>query len=317
MKTRLIVIMLLVSSMMYSQKTKKNGTVYIEHPAIDAVESMWKAFFEGDADKVASYLADDFKSYDGVSTNKDAKGNDKEWMIGGVKWVKENMSYASYTRTKGAYPDAIEYKGDTGLWVQSWDHLKALDNKTGVQLDMPVHRLYQMTDDNKIKTMISYDNDMQWIERGRSFEPRTNGTIYNNHDNINTVRLMMGALANSDPDKGFSYFTEDAKFSNLDMKRDETHSVEEEKEMFKGMLEGWTIESIDVVGYPDYFEYELGGAKVVQSWWDARMTRKSDGKKVVLPIMLIHDFNDEGKITYEMGYYTMQALSDKKMVTSN
>jgi len=118
----------------------------------------------------------------------------------------------------------------------------------------------------------------------------------------------MGALENSDPDKAFSYFTEDAKFTNLDMARDESHTVAEEKEMFNGLIADWTIESIDVVGYPDYLEYEMGGAKVVQSWWDVRMTKKSDGKKVILPLMLTHNFNDEGKITGETGYYTTKSM---------
>ena len=308
--------MLFFRSIVYSQKSK-NGTVYNEHPAIDAVESMWKAFFAGDADKTASYLADDFKSYQGTSINKNAKGRDKEWFVGGVKWVKENMSYSSHTRSPGAYPDAIEYKEGDELWVQTWDHWKSLDNKTGVKIDMPVHRLYKMTKDNKIEIMLIYDNDLPWAERGRSFAPRTNGTIFNNHDNINTVRLMMGALENGDADKGFSYFTEDAKFTNLDMERDESRTLAEEKEMFKGLIENWTIESIDVRGYPDYLEYELGKAKVVQSWWDARMTRKSDGKKVIVPLMMTHNFNDEGKITRESGYYTMQALKDNKALTSN
>ncbi len=297
-----------MTSMMYSQKSK-NGTVYNEHPAIDAVESMWQAFFAGDADKVASLLTDDFKSYQGTSIDKNAKGRDKEWFVGGVKWVKENMSYSSQERSPGAYPDAIEYKGDDGLWVQTWDHWKSLDNKTGVKIDMPVHRLYAMTDDNKIKTMIIYDNDLPWAERRRSFAPRTNGTIYNNHDNINTVRLMMGALENNDPDKAFSYFTEDATFTDLDMKQDESRTVAEEKEMFKALNADWTIESIDVKGYPDYLEYEMGSAKVVQSWWDVRMTKKSDDKiKVILPLMLTHDFNDEGKITGETGYYTTKSM---------
>lgn len=299
--------MLLVSSVVYSQK-KKNGTVYIEHPAIDAVESMWQAFFEGDGDKVASFLADDFKSYQGTSLNKEDKGRDKEWFVGGAKWVKENMSYASQTRTSGAYPDAIEYKEGDALWVQTWDHMKMLDNKTGVKIDMPVHRLYQMTKDNKIKTMIIYDNDLPWAERGRSFVPRTNGTIYNNHDNINTVRLMMGALENGDVDKGFSYFTEDARFTNLDMPDDKYNSLSEEKEAFSGMLKEWDILSIDVVGYPDYLEYELGGAKVAQSWWNVRLKKKSDGKKVKIPLLLVHYFNDEGKITNETGYYTLAAM---------
>ena len=307
--------MLLGSTMMYSQKSK-NGTVYNEHPAIVAVESMWQAFMAGDKDKAASFLADDFKSYQGTSTKKSAKGSDKEGFLGGVKWVNENLSYASMTRSPGAYPDAIEYNGDDGLWVQTWDQLKGVHNKTGVTLDMPIHRLYQMTSENKIKTMLTYDNDLPWAELRNSFTPRTNGTIYNNHDHINTVRLMMAALANSDPDKGFSYFTEDAIFTNLDMEPDASNSLEQEKEMFKGLIENWTIESIDVRGYPDYLEYELGNAKVVQSWWDAHMTRKSDGKKVLLPLMLTHNFNDEGKITRETGYYTTQVLKDNKTLAA-
>ena len=307
MKKNAIIFMLLCTSIMYSQP-KKNGTVYNEHPAIDAVESMIKAYFAGDADKVASYLTDDFKSWNGTSINKNDKGRTKENFLGGVKWVKENMAYTSFTRSPGAYPDAIEYKGDDGLWVQTWDHLKAVHAKTGVKIDMPIHRLYQLTKDNKIKTMINYNNELQWAELRRSYAPRTNGTIYNNHDYINTVRLMMGALENNDPDKAFSYFTEDATFTDLDMARDESRTLAEEKEMFKGLTTDWTITSIDVRGYPDYLEYELGKAKVVQSWWDVRMTKKSDGKKVVLPLMLTHNFNDEGKIMRETGYYTTKSM---------
>ncbi|MEH6537479.1 MAG: nuclear transport factor 2 family protein [Psychroserpens sp.] len=307
MKTKLIIVTLLLTSIMYSQ-TKKNGTVYSEHPAIDAVESMMKAFYAGDADKVATYLADDFKSYQGTSINKNAEGRDREWFLGGPKWINENWSYISHTRSPNAYPDAIEYKQDDELWVQTWDHFKAIDNKTGVKYDMPIHRLYKMTSDNKIETMLIYDNDLPWAERRRSFVPRTNGTIYKNHDYINTVRLMMGALEHSDVDKAFSYFTEDATFTDLDMKRDESRTLAEEKEMFKGLTTGWTINSIDVRGYPDYLEYEVGNSKVVQSWWDIRMTRKSDNKKVILPLLLIHDFNDEGKITQETGYYTTKSM---------
>ena len=303
--------MILFTSIMYSQKTK-NGTVYKDHPAIEAVESMLQAFFTGDKEKASSYLAEDFKSFSGTSINKNNKGRDKENFLGGVKWVKENWSYTSYKRSDGAYPDAIKYKGDDdGLWVQTWDHLKAIDNKTGVRIDMPIHRMFLMSDDNKIKTMLTYDNDLPWAEMRRSNAPRTNGTIYNNHDNINTVRLMMGSLENSDVDKAFNYFTKDASFSNLDMERGKSNTVDEEKEMFLGLISEWTIESIDVVGYPDYLEYELNNSKSVQSWWDVRMTRKSDNKKVILPLLLFHDFNDEGKITSETGYYTARSLNEK------
>lgn len=307
MKTKLIMVMLFLTSIMYSQ-TKKNGTVYSEHPAIDAVESMWKAYFDGDADKVATYLADDFKSYQGTNINKDDPGRDKEWFLGAPKWVKENWSYTTHTKSPNAYPDAIEYDKDDEVWVQTWNHLKAIDNRTGVKYDMPIHRLYEMTSDNKIKTMIIYDNDLPWAETRRSFAPSKNGTIYRNHDYVNTVRLMMGALEHNDPDKAFAYFTKDATFTNLDMNPDESNTVAEEKEMFKGLNTTWTINSIDMRGYPDYLEYEDRGMKVVHSWWDVRLTRKSDNKKVILPLYLLHSFNDEGKITEERGYYTSKLL---------
>ncbi|NOQ92680.1 MAG: nuclear transport factor 2 family protein, partial [Flavobacteriaceae bacterium] len=68
---------------------------------------------------------------------------------------------------------------------------------------------------------------------------------------------------------------------------------------------------IDVQGYPDYLNYGLGNAKVVQSWWKVRMTRKSDKKEIVLPLMLIHDFNDEGKITRDNAYYSQSMMNAK------
>ncbi|GAA4270019.1 nuclear transport factor 2 family protein [Hyunsoonleella aestuarii] len=307
MKKHAIIIVMLLASIMYAQK--KNGTVFIEHPAIDVVEAMQQADIAGDAEKVASFLADDFKSISGTTRNKDAKGTNKEDF---VKWVENKskwLSYRSLTRHGEAYPDAIEYKGGK-TWVQTWNYLKGVHNKTGVKIEMPLHSLYRMNADNKIELAINYNypigNDIR-----EAFSTRTNGTLYNQHEYINKVRMMMAALENSDADKAFSFFTEDATFTNLDMADGESNTVTEEKEAFLGMLNDWTIESIDVRGYPDYLEYELGNAKVVQSWWTARMTRKSDGKKVKLPIMMTHDFNDEGMITNESGYYTMQALNAK------
>ena len=33
-------------------------------------------------------------------------------------------------------------------------------------------------------------------------------------------------------------------------------------------MEDFEITSIDVVGYPDYLEYDLRDARAVQSWWE-------------------------------------------------
>jgi hypothetical protein len=74
------------------------------------------------------------------------------------------------------------------------------------------------------------------------------------------------------------------------------------------MGEKFEINSIDVVGYPDYLEYDLRDGKTVQSWWDIRLTRKSDKKKIVMPAMFIHDFNDEGKIVRSSAYFSSKWL---------
>lgn len=123
--------------------------------------------------------------------------------------------------------------------------------------------MFTVNKDNKITMMLTYDNDLPWAERRRSFSQRTNGTTYNNHDYINNVRLYIGALEHGDVDKAFSYFTDDATFTHLDMERDESNTVEQEKEAFNGLTAEWDITSIDVVGYPDYLEYELGNGRTV------------------------------------------------------
>jgi hypothetical protein len=54
--------------------------------------------------------------------------------------------------------------------------------------------------------------------------------------------------------------------------------------------------------------YEMGDARVVQSWWNFRLTRKSDKKKIVLPIFFIDNFDDKGKIISEIAYYSEKLL---------
>ena len=72
MKKSVIIFMMMSTVIMYSQK-EKNGTVYKEHPAIVAVEAMQQAWAKGDSATVATYLADNFKSFDGTSTNVNEK----------------------------------------------------------------------------------------------------------------------------------------------------------------------------------------------------------------------------------------------------
>ncbi len=314
MKRLLLIAMMFLTIATFSQK-KKNGTIYSEHPAINTVEDFQQAFISGDADKVMSYLADDFKWWNGTNSNKDAKPRTKEGAGRNATWWKENMAYLSLERSGQAYPDAIEYKDEDQkdvVWVQTWDHLKGVHNETGVKVDMPVHRLYVVNADNKIQTVIDYSDRTVWGELRESFAPRENGTIYNHHDYINHVRRMVAALENHDMEKFYSFYDEKATFESIHMTPDEpSKTLDEDKESMKSMMDSYDITAIDVEGYPDYLNYGLGNAKVVMSWWKLRMTRKSDKKKIVMPLMLIHNFNDDGKIVRENAYYSQALMTSK------
>ena len=314
MKKHAIIFVMMFSCIMYSQK-KKNGTIYLDHPAIQTVEAMQKAFITGDTTSLKSYLHDDFRAFNGMNSNPEAKGASKSNLLRrSIFWVN-NASYLSIERTNGAYPDALEYKKDNDddiVWVQTWDQLKGVHNETGVKLNMPIHRLFRVDKDNKILTMITYDDGTVFRTLREGFSERKNGTLYSQHEYINKVRRMMAAFENKDLEKAYSYFDEKCTFTSLEMPRGESMSLDELKESHKGFYENFEITSIDVVGYPDLLHYEIGGNDMtVQSWWNFRLIRKSDNKKIVMPAMYTHDFDDNGKIERSNGYFSTKVLDAK------
>lgn len=293
----------------YSQ-SKKNGTIYEEHPAITIAEGLQAAFVAGDTLKVASYLAEDFKAWNGNSNNPDAKGTTKEQFINQVKFWNREVSYLSVERFLGT-PDALEYSDDSGVWVQTWEKLKGVHTKTGSKINMPVHRLYQFNEDNKIVMLVNYSNDEVFANVGRSFDTRKNGQIYDQHEYINKVKLAFAAFENGDYETCYSVFAEDARFNNASsLPGDKAATLDEVKASNAQFVENYEIKSIDMVGYPDYLHYERGDIDLVQSWWTFRLVRKSDQKKIVLPAFYTHQFNDDGKISFGNSYINMKLLDD-------
>lgn len=260
--------MMMITFISFSQK-KTNGTIYIDHPAIAVVESMTKAFVNGDVDKVASYLADDFKEYNGNTIKTNDKGTDKAAFAKTAKRWHDELDYFSISRLKGAYPDALEYIDESQkdvVWVQTWEELKGVHKKTGVKVGMPIHRLFTLNKENKIKTIITYLNSSVMDEIGNSSADRSNGTIYNHHENINTVRKMIYAFENKDFKKCYSVYDKEAKFRDINSIDDKLMTLDELKVSDQEILKNFEITSIDMVGYPDYLHYEMDDARVVLSW---------------------------------------------------
>ncbi len=309
MKKVLLVVLMLCTFINYAQK--KNGTIYMDHPAINTVEDMTKAFVAGDSEKVASYLADDFKAYNGTSTNANDKGQDKAGFSKSAKGWNDALDYFSISRAPGAYPDALEYKDDNQkdvMWVQTWEDMKGVHKKTGVKMNQPLHRLFVVNKNNKIQTIITYSNDNIGSEIRQSFSDRKNGTIYNHHENINTVRKMIYAIENNDWDKAYSFYDKDVEFVDSSSPTMESISLTEQKAIDKKILEKYDVSSIDMVGYPDYLHYEMGDMGVVLSWWNINFIRKADKKAITMPIHYQMNFNEEGKITSETAYYNAKLL---------
>ncbi len=297
---------------MYSQK-KTNGTIYIEHPAITVVENFHKAFVNGDVNQVATYVTDDFKSFDASDNSSVAK--DKAGLLKEVANWRDNYEYPSLTRSKGAYPDALEYKEDLQkgeVWVQTWENLKGVQKQTGVKIDLPIHRAYILTKDLKIKTQFVYLNNRPFDEIFLSKSERKNGEIFINHENINTVRKMIAAFEHQDFDKYNNYYDENVKASDIN-NSDFTkgYTLAEMKVNDANFHKNFEVVRIDQVGYPDYLHYELMDARAVFSWWNFILIRKSDKKKIELPMMISDDFNAKGKITAETLYYSQKILEAK------
>lgn len=307
MKKLTFILVALITLSMSAQK-KKNGVVYDKHPGILLVEAFNKAYVEADVEKLSSMMEDDFKSYNALSSNKDQKGTPKNNFIGQSKWWNTNIDYFKITQDKPAYPDAIEYKGDQ-TWVQTWERIYGVHKQTGVELDMPVHRLYRLNKDaTKIISVMDYTDSSNYKRVWDAWpgNDRKNGEIYINHENINTVRKLMYAFLNNDGEKAYSYFDENAVIE--DINEPETLTLEQGKERDKVIFSDWTLDALDESGYPDYLEYDWRESKVVQSWWNMRMTNNKTAKKIVLKVLFMDDFNDDGKITKRYMYYNGSLL---------
>lgn len=228
---------------------------------------------------------------------------------------RDNYEYTNLTRSKGAYPDALEYKEDLQkgeIWVQTWENLKGIHKQTGVKIDVPIHRAYVLNKDLKIKTQFVYLNNRPFDEIFYSKSERKNGELFINHENINTVRKMIAAYEHQDFDKYSAFYDENVRASdinNIDYSKNLTLAEIIAKD--KKFHEDFEIIRIDQVGYPDYLHYELMDARAVYSWWNFILIRKSDQKRIELPMMITNDFNAKGKIIAEALYYSQKTLEVK------
>ncbi|MBS1496310.1 MAG: nuclear transport factor 2 family protein [Bacteroidetes bacterium] len=298
-----------------SAQKKENGSLYIEHPAIKVVNDFINASVAGDSAQIASFLTDGFKAYNGTtSTFYSDSGMNKKQFINTLLMYNRHLDYYSRNAIPGSYPDALVYKKDNKndmTTVQNWNIIKGVEKETGVKIDAAAFGIYNVTKDGKIASIINYSNGRVIDQIDASFTNRTNGKIYDHHPNINTIRKIMYAFEHGDIDKSLSAYSEDAKFSDINTEWGKNWGLADEKAGRENFLKNYEIKSIDIIGYPDYLEYEQGNARSVLSWWRINLIRKSDKKAIALPLHLNDDFDENGKIVSEISYFSETLLMKK------
>ena len=305
MKKTTTVLMMMTMFISFSQK-KANGTIYDKHPAIDVVNAYTTAMNAGDISKAGDFLSSDFKGYFSTDAKPSDKAVEKDDYVKGMKSWRDGIEYFSIATSKGSYPDAIEYKDDNQknvVWVQTWDEIKGMNKATGVKMNMFIHQLYTVNKDNKINMIIMYDNPMVGYEINASRSERTNGTIYNHHENINNLRKMLGAYENNDLAKAYTYYDKDAQLYDVNSTDRKAMTLDQMKTNDAKFYKDFEVVEIEQVGYPDYMHYEMGDSGVTYSWWNYQVIRKSDKKAITVPVHLQDTFNKEGKIISESVYY--------------
>ena len=177
-------------------------------------------------------------------------------------------------------------------WVYAWEVMSGVGGETGVKFSQPRHAQYVVTPENKIGFVRLYMNQNPFSESWRSRKELSDGTIYSNHPNINTVRKAIHGLQYGNLAHFFEAFTADAKFDGLfNDWGSEALSMEQFKAMQAEFLNNFSIESLDNK-WIKYYEFE-SQANYVQSWWRLTLKRKSNNELITIPVMLNHRFNKD------------------------
>jgi len=297
MKIKTLLIVLMVSVSLNAQK-KKNGNIFIKHPAIDVIENLYSAMNSNDSIALSKIIADNFKGVAGEQMNKDAEPQTKAEFIQQVKNNHAISRYYNIRKTSTGYPDAIEYKDEdfAGVtWIYSWEYFTAVGGTTGIDYSQPRHTQYVVNEDNQIAFARYYLNQWPYTQTSKSQKEMKDGDVYSHHPNINTVRRFVKALQYDDDKNLFIDFAENVNVNGLfnDWGNDPMN-LDGLKDGFKNFKSNYKINSMDNM-WIRYFEIE-SDSNFVQSWWRVSVTRKKDGKKIVFPVMFNHNFNDDGKI---------------------
>lgn len=138
---------------------KANEFMDMEHPAIALVNNFLVAAINGDPEKIASYLTDDFMFYHGTSAAKNDPGIGKTRFVRLVYCHQQEAGCVTMEPFPDLYPERVQYMEDyqnAEVWVQTWNVPQGIDRMTGAKWNTATPRLYKISKNNKIKMIVNY-----------------------------------------------------------------------------------------------------------------------------------------------------------------
>jgi hypothetical protein len=159
-KLLLLVVFTLLAYGAFAQGPQKNGTIYKEHPYIDAVNNGNDLFLKQDWDGMVKLYADTVKFYDPSSSKPYGLADAKKG------WAHIYNDWDQITSTKQGYPDALQYDKDP-FTVQSWWVVTAVNKKTKKPVKVYMVQFDEFNKDGKICREINYYDQTPFIEASK------------------------------------------------------------------------------------------------------------------------------------------------------
>lgn len=123
---------------------EENGTIYIKHPNIDAVNNTTKAYLAKDLEALKSLYSDTAKWW--------SSGMEKFIPIADAMkmWMGDFDKFDDIKQIPQGYPDYLHYKKENAMIVQSWWTWSGKSKKTGEVIKVPMVAFDEFNPDGKI-----------------------------------------------------------------------------------------------------------------------------------------------------------------------
>ncbi len=156
MRKILVTIGLFIAANTAFCQQEENGTIYIKHPNIDAVQKTTKAYLQKDLAALKTLYSDTAKWW--------ASGMAKNIAIAEAMklWMTDFDVYDSIDVKQFGYPDYLHYKDQDAKVVQSWWTMTGKSKKTGEWVRVPMFQLDDFNADGKIIRESIYGDFSKW-----------------------------------------------------------------------------------------------------------------------------------------------------------